>query len=79
MCPVRALAQGTMLFSAYDKTMEKIVSKIAGMGIPGLLLLVAVGATGLSGAAAITAALAAIGFGGMYGGNHLSRCNRPYC
>lgn len=48
--------------------MERIISKIAGMGVPGLVLLVAINATGLSGAAAMTTALAAIGPGGMLGG-----------
>jgi len=48
--------------------MEKVISKIAGMGIPGLILLVAINATGLAGAAAITTALAAIGPGGIVGG-----------
>lgn len=48
--------------------MERVVSKIAGMGVPGLVLLVAINATGLSGAAAITTALAAVGPGGMIGG-----------
>lgn len=48
--------------------MEKIISKIAALGIPGLILVVAIGATGLSGAAALTAALAALGPGGMIGG-----------
>jgi len=48
--------------------MEKVVSKIAGMGVPGLILLVTINATGLIGAAAITTALAAIGPGGIVGG-----------
>ena len=48
--------------------MEKIISKIAALGIPGLILVVAMTATGLSGAAAFTAALAALGPGGMIGG-----------
>lgn len=48
--------------------MEKIISKIAALGIPGLILVTAIGATGLSGAAALTAALAALGPGGMIGG-----------
>lgn len=48
--------------------MEKIVSKVAGLGVPGLILVVAISATGLAGGAAITAALAAIGPGGMIGG-----------
>lgn len=48
--------------------MEKVISKVAGLGVPGLILLVAISATGLTGAAAITAALAALGPGGMIGG-----------
>ncbi len=48
--------------------MDKIVSKIVALGVPGLVLLVAIGATGFSGAIAITAALAALGPGGMIGG-----------
>ena len=48
--------------------MDKIVSKIAALGVPGLVLTVAIGATGLAGGAAITTALAAIGPGGMIGG-----------
>lgn len=48
--------------------MEKIVSKIAALGVPGLVLLIAISATGLTGAAAITSALAALGPFGMLGG-----------
>jgi hypothetical protein len=48
--------------------MNKAIEKIAALGVPGLIFLVAVSATGLSGAAAITAALAALGPGGMVGG-----------
>ena len=48
--------------------MDKIVSKIATLGIPGLIFMVALSATGLAGGAAITAALAALGPGGMIGG-----------
>lgn len=48
--------------------MEKIISKVAALGVPGLVLVVAMGATGLTGAAALTAALAALGPGGMIGG-----------
>ena len=48
--------------------MDKIVSKIAALGVPGLILLVAMSATGLAGAAALTTALAALGPGGMLGG-----------
>ena len=47
---------------------DKAVSKIAALGVPGLVFVVAVGATDLSGAAAITAALAALGPGGIVGG-----------
>lgn len=38
--------------------MDKIVSKIAGLGVPGLVLMVAINAAGLAGAAAITSILA---------------------
>lgn len=48
--------------------MEKIVSKIAALGVPGLVLMIAISATGLSGAAAITTALAALGPFGILGG-----------
>ena len=48
--------------------MDKLVSKIAALGIPGLVLVTAIGATGLAGGAAITTALAALGPGGLLGG-----------
>ena len=48
--------------------MDKVVSKIVALGVPGLVLTVAIGATGLAGGVAITTALAAIGLGGMIGG-----------
>ena len=48
--------------------MDVLVEKIAALGVPGLVLYFAIGATGLSGAAAITCALSAIGPGGMIGG-----------
>ena len=48
--------------------MDKIVSKIVALGVPGLVLLLAIGATGYAGAAAITTALCAIGPFGMIGG-----------
>lgn len=47
---------------------EEIVRKISALGVPGLMLMMAVNATGLAGAAALTAALAALGPGGMIGG-----------
>ena len=50
--------------------MDKLVSKIAALGIPGLVLVTAIGATGLAGGAAITTALAALGPGGILGGNN---------
>lgn len=43
--------------------MDKIISKVAALGVPGLILVVAIAASGLSGAAAITVALAALGPG----------------
>lgn len=48
--------------------MDRIVNKIAGLGVPGIMLMVAISMTGLSGAAAITAALALLGPGEMLGG-----------
>ena len=48
--------------------MDKIVSSITALGIPGIVLMVAINATGYAGAAGITAALAALGPGGMVGG-----------
>ena len=47
---------------------DALVSLLASLGVPGLVLWVAIVATGLSGAAAITTALAALGPGGMIGG-----------
>ena len=48
--------------------MDKVVGKIVALGVPGLVLLMAIEATGLAGAAALTTALAAIGPFGMLGG-----------
>ncbi|NES06865.1 MAG: hypothetical protein F6K22_31065 [Okeania sp. SIO2F4] len=48
--------------------MDEAVRKIAGVGLPGVILLIAIATTGFSGAAAITAALAMLGPGGMIGG-----------
>ena len=48
---------------------DKLVSKLVALGIPGLVLLVAVATTGFAGGAAIVAALALLGGPlGMYGG-----------
>lgn len=48
--------------------MDKIIQKVAALGVPGLVLLLAISATGYVGGAAITAALAALGPGGIIGG-----------
>ena len=48
--------------------MEKLVSKLAALGVPGLVLLVAVSTSGLAGGAAVVAALASLGPGGIIGG-----------
>lgn len=48
--------------------MDEVARKIAALGLPGIILLVAMATTGLTGAAAITAALAMLGPGGMMGG-----------
>ena len=44
---------------------DKVVEKIAGLGVPGIVLVVKMGATGFTGAAALTTALAF--FGGPFG------------
>jgi len=49
--------------------MEKVVSTIVGLGIPGLVLLAAIASTGLTGGAAIVTTLALLGGPfGMLGG-----------
>ncbi len=49
--------------------MEKVVEKLAALGVPGLVLLVAIATTGVAGGAAIVAALAFLGGPfGMMGG-----------
>ena len=48
--------------------MDKIIGKVAALGVPGLILISAIGATGFAGGAALTTALAALGPGGMIGG-----------
>ncbi|ACS79495.1 hypothetical protein [Maridesulfovibrio salexigens] len=49
--------------------MDKVVDKLVGLGVPGLVLLIVMASTGLAGAAALTAALAALGGPfGMLGG-----------
>ena len=49
--------------------MDKIVKKLVALGIPGIVLLMAISTSGLAGGAAIVAALAAIGGPfGMMGG-----------
>ncbi len=48
--------------------MNKLISQIAALGIPGLVLLVAINASGVFGGAAIMVALSSIGPGGAIGG-----------
>ena len=48
--------------------MDAIVKKLAGFGLPAVVLLIAISTTGLTGAAALTTALAALGPFGMLGG-----------
>ncbi|MBE8991652.1 hypothetical protein [Nostoc sp. LEGE 12450] len=48
--------------------MDELVRKAAGIGLPAIVLLITMATTGLTGAAAITAALAMLGPGGMIGG-----------
>lgn len=47
---------------------DKLIEKTAALGVPALIFVAAIGATGFAGAAAITTALAALGPGGMIGG-----------
>ncbi len=49
-------------------SIDKAAEIIAGLGIPGLVLLVAVSVSGVAGAAAITAGLTILGPGGILGG-----------
>jgi len=48
--------------------MDEFVRKAAGIGLPAIVLLITMATTGFTGAAAITAALAMLGPGGMIGG-----------
>lgn len=48
--------------------MDKVVSSAAALGVPGIVLITAMNATGYAGAAALTTALAALGPCGMMGG-----------
>ena len=48
--------------------MEKLITKLAALGVPGLIHLIAVSTSGYAGAAAIIAALVALGPGGIVGG-----------
>jgi hypothetical protein len=51
------------------KSLQKLILGFVDLGVPGMVLAVAISISGYSGAAAITAALAALGFGfGMLGG-----------
>lgn len=56
------------IFRLEDFYMDKLISKLAGLGVPALVLVVAMATTGLTGAAAITAGLAALGPFGIIGG-----------
>lgn len=48
--------------------MDKLISKITALGVPGLVLLVAIHVSGFAGGAAIITALSALGPGGIVGG-----------
>lgn len=55
--------------TAKVRKMDEVVKKIAALGLPGIILVGTMAATGLTGAAAITAALAFLGGpAGMLGG-----------
>lgn len=51
-----------------EKNMDEIIKKLAALGVPGIVLLTSMSATGYAGGAAITSALAALGPFGMAGG-----------
>ncbi|HEY9666382.1 MAG TPA: hypothetical protein V6C91_06230, partial [Coleofasciculaceae cyanobacterium] len=56
-------------FHFSDSYMDEVVKKVAALGLPGVILVMTMAATGLTGAAAITAALAFLGGpAGMLGG-----------
>ena len=48
--------------------MDELIKKLAAFGLPAVVLMIAISATGLAGGAAITTALAALGPFGMFGG-----------
>ena len=48
--------------------MDKLIEKLAALGVPALILVIVMGTTGLTGAAAIPAGLAALGPFGIIGG-----------
>jgi hypothetical protein len=48
--------------------LERLVSSLVGLGVPGFILFVLATSSGLAGGAAIVAALAALGPGGLVGG-----------
>jgi hypothetical protein len=51
------------------KSMDEVVKKVAALGLPGVILVITMAATGFTGAAAITTALATLGGPvGMLGG-----------
>ena len=53
----------------FKLNLDKIISNLVGLGVPGLILLIAISTSGLVGAAAITATLSTFGFGfGMIAG-----------
>ena len=51
-----------------EEEMDRIIDKIAALGVPGIALTIVMAKMGFFGAAKLTAALAALGPGGMLGG-----------
>lgn len=58
----------SLLYQYLLEDMDEFVRKAAGIGLPAIVLIITMATTGLTGAAAITAALAMLGPGGMIGG-----------
>jgi hypothetical protein len=58
-----------LLANLINQLMDEVITRVAALGLPGVLLVVTMAATGLAGGAAITKALAALGRPfGMIGG-----------
>lgn len=62
------LLLNNVYFRIEDFNMDKLISKLARLGVPALVIVISMGTTGLTGAAVITAGLALLGSFGIMGG-----------